>query len=121
MDSIYVADRGDDHPVDFSTADPMDVFAAIEVYVQFDSDRSGRRPVTQPVPGHPGRWILAYSSLGKLHAAAHGDDEVEYSQVPGSQILTELHGAGVWFDRGFRGGRQILLPAPDLNIDIDAS
>lgn len=117
MDSIYVAECGDDRPMDFSTGDPMDVFAAIEVYVQFDSDRAGRRPVTQPVPGHAGRWLLAYSSLGKLHAAMHGDDEIEYSQVLGSQVLDDLHGAGVWFDRGFRGGRQILLPTPDLDID----
>lgn len=117
MESIYVTEYGDDRPVDFGTGDPMDVFAATEVYVQFDSDRTGRRPVIQPVPGHAGQWILAYRSLAKLHAAAHGDDEVEYSQLLGSQILADLRGAGVWFDRGFPGGRQILLPTPDLNLD----
>jgi hypothetical protein len=117
MDSIYVTDGRHDQPLDFSTGDPMDVFAAAEVYVQYDSDRAGRRPITQAVPGHAGRWILAYSSLSNLHDAAHGDDEIEYSHVIGAQVVADLAGAGVWLDRGFPGGRQILLPAPDLDIE----
>jgi len=97
----------------------MDVFSSLTVYVEFDTDRSSRRPVTRTIPGHPGRWICAYSSLERLHAAIR-DDEVEYSQHSGSRLLAELNGdAGVWFDHAFPGGRQILLPPLDISADLD--
>lgn len=120
IDSIYDnTSSNQDAAVDFSHGDPMDVFSRLTVYVEFDTDRSGRRPVARTVPGHPGQWIFVYSSLERLHAALR-DDEVEYSQRNGSRLLAELNGdVGVWFDHTFPGGRQILLPPLDISTDLD--
>jgi hypothetical protein len=121
IDSIYDrssrVSRGE--TVDFSHGDPIDVFSRLTLYVEFDTDRSDRQPVTRTVPGHPGKWICVYSSLERLLANAR-DDEVEYSQLSGAHLLTALHGdTGIWFDHTFPEGRQILLPPLEFSTDND--
>lgn len=121
IDSIYdkASPANEGEAADFGHGDPIDVFSALSVYVEFDTDRSGRQPVTRTVPGHPGRWVCVYSSLERLRTATR-DDEVEYSQLDGTRLLAALHGdAGVWFDHTFPGGRQILLPPVDISTDGD--
>jgi len=99
-------------------SDPLDTFAQMTVYVQFDSDRPSRRPVQRVIPGHVGQWVCAYSSFDRLAKGNHGD-EVEYSLLPGERLLENLpSGAGMWLDRGFPEGRQILLPSPDPAHDV---
>ena len=39
--------------VDFLAGDPLDVFAQLHVYVEFDSDQRARKPVEVAVVGHP--------------------------------------------------------------------
>ena len=103
--------------VDFRRGDPMDVFSRIEVYAEFDSPGMGRHPVARAVPGYPGRWVLAYSSLRRLRMACH-DDEIEYSWLTGARLLEAMPTqTGVWFDRSFPGGRPILMPPPSLSVD----
>jgi len=121
IDSIYdrssKVNRGE--ATDFSRGDPIDVFSTLSLYVEFDTDRSGRQPVTRTVPGHPGKWVCAYSSLERLRASTR-DDEVEYSQLSGADLLAALHGdTGVWFDHTFPDGRQILLPPMEFSTADD--
>lgn len=124
LDSIFAYDKyGGASGVDFTRRDPVDVFARLHIVVEYDIDGKTRHPVTAKVPGYPGPWILAYSSVEKLHLAK-GDTDIEQSQMLGSRLLETMPpGTGVWFDRTFPGGRQILLPAADLTVpdlpDID--
>jgi hypothetical protein len=109
------AERARRQAVDFSGGEPVDVFCGLSVFVEFDSDRARRQPVTRPVPGQPGRWVHAYSSLERL-ASVRGDPDVEYSCLSGARLLTLLPDhAGVWFDHLFPGSRAILLPTPDFS------
>jgi hypothetical protein len=121
MDPLYDntahAARGDGDAVDFGRESPLEIFSAVTVYAQFDSDRPGRRPVARTVPGYVGRWVFAYSSLSRLQAA-QGNDEVEYSMLRGAELLALIADhAGVWFDRDFPGARLIQLPIPDPPTD----
>jgi hypothetical protein len=117
LESIYDYDTyGGASGVDFSRGDPVDVFARLQIFVEYDADGRERKLVTTTVPGHPGPWILAYSAVEKLHLAKHETD-VEYSAIPGRRLLATMRpGTGVWFDHEFPGGRKILLPAADLSI-----
>lgn len=102
----------------FSDGEPLDVFSRMPVFVEFDSDHRGRRPVERVVAGHPGRWIFVYSSLERLINAHHGD-EVEYSRIAGGTVLELLPDtAGVWFDRSFAGGRKLVLPPVQISTDV---
>ena len=93
----------------FNDGDPMDVFHGLEVFVEFDSDAPTRRPITERVPGHPGAWVCAYSSLDRLRERR--SEDVEYSGMRGERLLACLpDDAGLWYDRGYSGGRKILLP-----------
>lgn len=104
--------------VDFSRGHPVEMFCGLTVYVQFDADQVRRRPVVRDIPGQPGRWIIAYSSLERLVAAV-ADPDVEYSFMRGESLLAQLPDrTGVWFDRAYPGGRPILLPAPEIPGDV---
>lgn len=124
LDSIFANDRyGGASGVDFDRRDSVEVFARLPIVVEYDIDGKARQLVTTKVPGYPGPWILAYSSVGKLHLAK-GETDIEYSEMLGSRLIAAMPaGTGVWFDRSFPGGRQILLPAADLTVpdlpDID--
>ena len=124
LDSIFADDKyGGASGVDFNHRDPVDVFARLQIVVEYDIDGKARQLVTTRVAGYPGPWILAYSSVEKLHLAK-GDSDIEQSHMVGGRLLETMPpGTGVWFDRGFPGGRQILLPAADLTVpdlpDID--
>jgi hypothetical protein len=104
--------------VDFRSGDPLDVFAQLHVYVEYDSDQRTRKPVEVAVAGHPGLWICVYSSMARLVTAC--GDEVEYSVVTGSVVLAQLPDhAGLWFDRASPGGRKLLLPPVDVIVDAN--
>lgn len=104
-------------PTPFDHGDPLDVFAEMTVYLQFNASASSYRPVETIVPGHPGRWLCAYSSFEYLNRANRGE-EVEYSTIRGKQVLVYLStGLGLWLDRGYPESRKILLPAIDATDD----
>jgi hypothetical protein len=112
-DDVYVEFR---QPSAFDTGDPVAVFEDLRVYVEFDSSDHGRRPVEEKFPGHPGEWVCAYSSLERLRDT-HGED-IEYSCVLGRTLLGQSStDAGVWYDRGYRDGRKILLPPAPFQLD----
>jgi hypothetical protein len=117
LDSIFADDRyGGASGVNFDHRDPVEVFARLQVVAEYDVDNSSRQLITTRVPGYPGPWIMAYSSVEKLHLAK-GETDIEYSAIVGSRLMaTMAPGSGVWFDRSFPGGRQILLPAHDLTV-----
>jgi hypothetical protein len=83
----------------FDTGDPVAVFEDLRVYVEFDSSDHGRRPVEEKFSGHPGEGI-------------------EYSCVLGRTLLAQSStDAGVWYDRGYRDSRKILLPLAPFQLD----
>jgi hypothetical protein len=103
---------------DFSSDEALEVFARMRVYVEFDSDQRGRRPVEDFVAGHPGQWICAYSSLSRL-IDAHRGEEVEYSVISGAMLLAQLpDSAGVWFDRSYPGARKLVLPPVAITTEV---
>jgi hypothetical protein len=108
--SIYQEDpRWARRSILFREADPLDAVGSALLFVPFDSDGRGRRPVTEPVPAHPGLWIFAYSTRGRM-AQVHGDG-VDYSEVAGYQFLAQFaSAAGLWLDFGHLAGRKITLP-----------
>ena len=109
--SIYEEDpcRSDECIINFGSADPLDVLGAALIFVPFDSDRPGRRPVIERVPGHPGLWMLAYSTRHRL-THIYGD-AIDYSEVAGHEFLAEFtDSAGIWLDYGYPSGRKITLP-----------
>lgn len=109
--SVYDVDDANTSP--FGDGDVLDTFETLRVYVEFTSDRPGRRPVRTTVKGHPGEWVCAYSSLDRL-VSAQGEG-VEYSCVLGRTLIQSVpDDVGVWFDRGLRSGRKILLPSIEL-------
>lgn len=124
LDSIFAYDKyGGASGVNFDRRDPVEVFSRLHVAVEYDVDGKERRLVTTRVPGYPGKWIMAYSSLEKLHLAK-GETDIEHSEMSGSRLMATMPtGTGVWFDRSFPGGRQILLPAAEIPVpelpDID--
>jgi hypothetical protein len=119
LHSIYQPEDGFGRQcvVDFTGANPVDVFARTMVYVEFDSDRHGRQPVVNTVVGYPGRWLLAYSSLQRLQRAC-ADDDVEYSALSGVRLMSQApEGVGVYFDLSYAGGRPILQPPLGLGME----
>lgn len=115
LDSIFAYDRyGGASGVDFDRRDPVEVFARLQIVVEYDVDGKARQLVTTRVPGYPGPWILAYSSVQKLYLAK-GDTDIEHSDMAGHRLMETMPtGTGIWFDRSFPGSRQILIPAADL-------
>lgn len=97
-------------PTPFGEGDVLDIFETLQVYVEFTSDRPGRRPVLVTIKGHPGEWVCAYSSLDRL--LSEQGDGIEYSCMLGRTLIQCLRDdVGVWFDRRFSSGRKILLPS----------
>jgi hypothetical protein len=100
----------------FDSRDPVVVFESLHVYIEFDVNQVGRRPVVDTFGGHPGQWICAYSSLDRLREA-RGED-VEYSCVRGLTVLAQyVSEAGLWYDHGYDGPK-ILLPPAAFQVDV---
>ncbi len=103
-------------PSIFDVGDPVAIFEDLRVYVEFDSGHHDRRSVVESFPGHPGQWICAYSSLERLRDK-HGED-IEYSCILGRTLLAQSsNDAGIWYDRGYRTGRKVLLPPTPFQLD----
>lgn len=80
------------------------------VYVEFDGPNRGRRPVTRTLPGFTGRWVLAFSTYGRLHQA-HRGEPVEHSLIHGTTLLAMLPDfTGVFLDHGQPDGAIVVLP-----------
>lgn len=98
--------------------DLLDAFSRLPVYVRFDSDGRGRRPVEEIIAAHPGWWVCVYSTFERLSAVYHGT-EIEWSSMAGKTLLALVSNrCGIWLDRSYPGGRQILVPPVDITTDV---
>lgn len=97
--------------------DAEDRFAQVDVWVEFDRPDTDRHLVTTFIPGHVGRWVLAFSSYERFVEAHRGED-AEYSVLRGDAVLTRLPShAGLWLDRGHPGGCKILFPQTEQLLE----
>lgn len=85
-------------------------FPQVRVWVEFDSPDLNRRLVATTLPGHVGRWVLAYSSYERFTEIHRGED-AEYSMLRGETLLAILPPyTGIWLDPGHPDGCTILFP-----------